>query len=131
MSSLTLWFRPVRVNPRWESSRLHVLARTHLVGLAYPADEDVIECGRERGHEHRGGARRDCAGRRRGYPAGEPRTSTAAPIGVVAGIPRLHSGEGGCQARYCDRPVMVAAKFLMRCCGGGDVVSRCLNYRPC
>jgi hypothetical protein len=24
---------------------------------------------------------------------------------------------------------MVAAKFLMRCCGG-DVVSRCLNYRP-
>jgi len=23
---------------------------------------------------------------------------------------------------------MVAAKFLMRC--GGDVVSRCLNYRP-
>jgi hypothetical protein len=33
-------------------------------------------------------------------------------------------------ARYCDRPVMVAAKFLMRCCGGGDVVSRCLNYRP-
>ena len=25
--------------------------------------------------------------------------------------------------------VMVAAKFLMRCCGG-DVVSRCLNYRP-
>jgi transposase len=28
-------------------------------------------------------------GRRRGSPAGEPRTSTAAPIGVVAGIPRL------------------------------------------
>jgi len=25
---------------------------------------------------------------------------------------------------------MVAAKFLMRCCGGGDAVSRCLNYRP-
>jgi len=25
---------------------------------------------------------------------------------------------------------MVAAKFLMRCCCGGDVVSRCLNYRP-
>jgi hypothetical protein len=24
---------------------------------------------------------------------------------------------------------MVAAKFLMRCCGG-DVVSCCLNYRP-
>ncbi len=24
---------------------------------------------------------------------------------------------------------MVAAKFLMRCCGG-DVVSRCVNYRP-
>jgi hypothetical protein len=45
--------------------------------------------GRERGAEHRGGARRDCAGRRRGYPAGEPRTSAAAPIGVVAGIPRL------------------------------------------
>jgi hypothetical protein len=21
-------------------------------------------------------------------------------------------------------------KFLMRCCSGGDVVSRCLNYRP-
>ena len=30
---------------------------------------------------------------------------------------------------YRDRPVMVAAKFLMRC-RGGDVVSRCLNYRP-
>ncbi len=27
-------------------------------------------------------------------------------------------------------PGMVAAKFLMRFCGGGDVVSRCLNYRP-
>jgi hypothetical protein len=27
-------------------------------------------------------------------------------------------------ARYCDRSVMVAAKFLMRC-GGGDVVSCC------
>ena len=26
-------------------------------------------------------------------------------------------------------PVMAAAKFLMRC-RGGDVVSRCLNYRP-
>jgi transposase len=26
-------------------------------------------------------------------PAGEPRTSTAAPIGVVAGIPRLQAGE--------------------------------------
>ena len=48
--------------------------------------------GRERGEEHRGGARRDCAGRRRGYPAGEPRTSTAAPIGVVAGIPALRQG---------------------------------------
>ena len=24
---------------------------------------------------------------------------------------------------------MVAANFLMRCCCGGDVVSRCLNYR--
>ena len=24
---------------------------------------------------------------------------------------------------------MAAAKFLMRCCGG-DVVLRCLNYRP-
>ena len=54
--------------------------------------------GCERGQEHRGGARRDCAGRRRGYPACEPRTSTAAPIGVVAGIPRLQaSGGGGCQ----------------------------------
>ena len=30
---------------------------------------------------------------RRGYPANEPRTSTAAPIGVVAGIPRLQAGE--------------------------------------
>ena len=48
---------------------------------------------RERGPEHRGGARRDCAGRRRGCPACEPRTSTAAPIGVVAGIPRLQAGE--------------------------------------
>ena len=48
---------------------------------------------RERGQEHRGGARRDCAGRRRGYPACEPRTSTAAPIGVAAGIPRLQAGE--------------------------------------
>ena len=36
---------------------------------------------------------RDCAGRRRGSPAGEPRTSTAAPIGVVAGIPCLQAGE--------------------------------------
>jgi transposase len=34
------------------------------------------------------GHRRDCAGRRRGSPACEPRTSTPAPIGVVAGIPR-------------------------------------------
>jgi hypothetical protein len=25
---------------------------------------------------------------------------------------------------------MVAAKFLMRCGGADDVVSRCLNYRP-
>ena len=25
---------------------------------------------------------------------------------------------------------MVATKFLMRRRGGGDVVSRCLNYRP-
>src|SRR5580698_10070930 len=48
--------------------------------------------GRERGHQHRGGARRDCAGRRRGYPAREPRTSPAAPIGVVAGIPRFRRG---------------------------------------
>src|SRR5450755_2385371 len=59
MSSLTLWFRPVRVNPRWESSRLHVLARTHLLGLAYPAGEDVIELGQLRDlegiHEQAGG----------------------------------------------------------------------------
>ena len=46
--------------------------------------------GCERGPEHHGGARRDCAGRRRGSPASEPRTSPAAPIGVVAGIPCLH-----------------------------------------
>ncbi len=32
-------------------------------------------------------------GRRRGCPACEPRTSTAAPIGAVAGIPRLQAGE--------------------------------------
>ena len=49
--------------------------------------------GCERGCEHRGGARRDCAGRRRGSPAGEPRTSSAAPIGVAAGIPRLQARE--------------------------------------
>ena len=30
---------------------------------------------------------------------------------------------------YCDRPVMVAAKFLMRI-DSGNVVSRCLNYWP-
>ena len=35
-------------------------------------------------------------GEERGYPACEPRTSPAAPIGVVAGIPRLQAG-GGCQ----------------------------------
>ena len=33
--------------------------------------------GRECGHQHRGGARRDCAGRLPGCRAGEPRTSTA------------------------------------------------------
>ena len=33
------------------------------------------------------------AGRRRGYPACEPRTTPAAPIGVVAGIPRPQAGE--------------------------------------
>ena len=33
------------------------------------------------------------AGRRRGCPAGELRTSAAAPVGVVAGIPRLQAGE--------------------------------------
>src|SRR5580704_13274014 len=38
-------------------------------------------------------ARRDCAGRRRGSPAYEPRTSTAAPNGVVAGIPPLQARE--------------------------------------
>jgi len=32
--------------------------------------------GRERGHQHRGGARRDCAGRPQVAGAGEPRTST-------------------------------------------------------
>jgi putative transposase len=53
-----------------------------------------LPCGRGRGPEHRGGARRDCAGRRRGYPACEPRTSAPAPIGVVAGIPAFR---GGCQ----------------------------------
>ena len=37
---------------------------------------------------------RDRAGRRRrGNPAREPRTSPAAPIGVVVGIPRLQAGE--------------------------------------
>ncbi len=51
------------------------------------------------GHVHypapnRGRACRGCAGRRRGYPACEPRTSPAAPIGVVAGIPRHHFRRG-------------------------------------
>ena len=48
---------------------------------------------RERGQKHRRRACGDCAGRRRGCPACEPRTSTAAPIGVVAGIPRLQAEE--------------------------------------
>jgi transposase len=45
-----------------------------------------------RGSNHRGGNRRECAGRRRDCPACEPRTSTAAPTGVAAGIPRLPAG---------------------------------------
>src|ERR1700722_1477241 len=68
-------------------------------GLAREPSRLPVHClrfrrprGRERGEEHRGGARRDCAGRRRGSPAREPRTSTAAPTGVVAGIPRLQAG---------------------------------------
>src|ERR1035441_7799527 len=77
MSSLTLWFRPVRVNPRWESSRLHVLARTHLVGLAYPADEDVIELGQLRDleeiHEQAGGVGIDPLRRATGAWARRPR----------------------------------------------------------
>ena len=69
-------------------------------GLACESSRVPVHClrfrlprGHERGHQHRGGARRDCAGRRRDCPAREPRTSPAAPIGVVAGIPRLHARE--------------------------------------
>ncbi len=75
---------------RWTGSRV----RAKPCSGALPAVSPQRGC--ERGHQHRGGARRDCAGRRRGSPAREPRTSTAAPIGVVAGIPRP-SGGGGCQ----------------------------------
>ena len=69
-------------------------------GLARESSRVPVHClrfrrprGCERGHQHRGGARRDCAGRRRGYPAREPRTSPAAPIGVVVGISRPQAGE--------------------------------------
>ena len=50
--------------------------------------------GRERGHQHRGGARRDCAGRLPGCRAGEPRTSTACLLNRtwVAGIPAFRRG---------------------------------------
>ena len=41
---------------------------------------------RERGQEHRRRACGDCAGRRRGCPACEPRTSTTALVCVVVGI---------------------------------------------
>ena len=57
-----------------------------------------LPCGRERGRQHRGGARRDCAGRLPGCRAGEPRTSPACLLNRtwVAGIPRRGAG-GGCQ----------------------------------
>jgi hypothetical protein len=47
---------------------------------------------RECGQEYRGGARRESAGRRPGYGACEPRTSTRPPKGV-AGIPRPQTRE--------------------------------------
>ena len=48
------------------------------------------------------GARRDCTGRRRGSPAGEPRTSTACLLNRtwVAGILRLQAGEDVNPARH-------------------------------
>ena len=54
------------------------------------------------------------AGRRRGYPAGEPRTSPAAPIGVAAGIPCLQAGEDV----KCHQPKLRAR--AMACQPAGD-----------
>ena len=53
------------------------------------------QCGCECGRQHRGGARRDCAGRLPGCRAGEPRTSPACLLNRtwVAGIPRHQAGE--------------------------------------
>ena len=48
--------------------------------------------GREGGHRHHDRARPDCAWGLSGSRAGEPQTSPSAPIGVVAGIPRLQTG---------------------------------------
>src|ERR1022692_217771 len=120
MSSLTLWFRPVRVNPRWESSRLHVLARTHLVGLAYPAD--VIELGQLRDleeiHEQAGGVGID--------PLDARIKHLTLQIQVSAEPPVLGHGAGHAEV---NAAINIAAGHAVTA-RGGDGVARPVNREP-